>query len=67
MKRQSRAMIGHVIMTPFMLGTIMLSVLTGRQKAVHFVGRILTAVARRFVGLAIPSIPAAPLFRSTCP
>jgi hypothetical protein len=62
MKKQSRAVIGHVIMSPFMLGTILLSVFTGRQKAVRFVGRVLTAVARRFVGLAIPSIPAADQF-----
>ena len=58
MKRKSRAVIGHIIMSPFMLGTMMLSAVAGRPKAVRIVGRVLTAVAKRFVSLAIPSIPA---------
>jgi len=45
-----------------MLGTLLISVFAGRQKAVRFMGGILTAVARRFVGLAIPSIPSADQF-----
>jgi len=56
LKKQSRTVIGHLVMVPFMFITLMISLLTGRSKAVRLVGRLLTALARRFVGLAIPAI-----------
>lgn len=49
-------MIGHAGMAPFMMTVILLSLVTGREKAVKMVGTVLTGIAKRFVGLAIPSI-----------
>ncbi|MDD2671751.1 MAG: L-2-amino-thiazoline-4-carboxylic acid hydrolase [Syntrophales bacterium] len=56
MKKFLRAALGHLFMTPFMGGVLVLAVFIGRPKAVSFIGGILTAAAHRFVGLAIPLI-----------
>ena len=55
-KKINRLIIGYAGMTPFMVSVILLSVVTGRAKAVRIVGAVLTEVAKRLVGLAIPSI-----------
>lgn len=43
-------------MGPFMLSTVLLSAMTGRSRAVHVVGKMLTGLAVKFVGFAIPVI-----------
>lgn len=43
-------------MTPFMLSVLLLSLFMARSKAVSIVGKRLTLIAKKTVGLAIPSI-----------
>jgi|WetSurMetagenome_2_1015567.scaffolds.fasta_scaffold425697_1 hypothetical protein len=51
-----RWIIGHVVMLPFSISFIFLSLFFGKPKAASLIGKILTKISVRFLGTLIPKM-----------